>query len=130
MRKKLVFALLGVYLLLVVILSLPLPFLEGDYFGFPTTFGLLCIISLPFLIGALAVWQGVTALVRHGRVLDVACGAIGAVVLALYPLSFFGFLKASSSLGWLNTLFPVGILLILVYWSWCAVQFWFSRSEK
>ena len=130
MRKKLVLALLGIYLLLLTILSLPLPFLEGDYFGFFATFGLLLIVSLPLLIAALAVWQGGAALIRHGRVLDIACGACGAAVLSIYPLSFFGLLKASSPLGWLNTLFPVGILLILGYWSWRAVQFWLSRSKK
>ena len=130
MRKKLVLALLVIYLLLLTILSLPLPFLQGDHFGFFATFGLLLVVSLPFLIGVLAVWQGVAALIRHGRALDIACGAVGAAVLALYPLSFFGLLKASSPLGWLNTVFPFGTLLILGYWLWLAIKNCLSRRRK
>ena len=128
MKKRMIGAVLCGYLLVLVTLSLPLPFLEGDYFGFFPTFGLLSILTWPLLVGSLALWQGISALLRKGSRQDLVCGALGFAVLLIYPLSFFGVLKG----GVLVALFPFAALLIVIFWlwRWIADQIKQSRRNK
>ena len=122
MKSKILLAVLAAHLLGCVFLSFDWAFLAGEYLGFGMTFLLVYIVSVPLLVGGVALVRGVYgALKKNGTVSDFICGGIGIAILLLYVLSACGVLSGSPLLSAAYLMLVLGTLSILAIWVGCAI---------
>lgn len=92
MKKKLSWPLIVIlaHILLCVLLSFPLPFLEGTYLGFVATFLLLWGITLPALSGGIGFFASLLKLKTQFLLWDAVMAVLSFLILLAYIASAVG----------------------------------------
>lgn len=104
-----------IHLIICLLLSFDLPFLEGDYMGFGLTFLVIWGISLPLVISIEAIISFVFQIIRknHFTLFEIISSVIGVIILLIYLFSYFGVIK-NLFLNVCYIFVPGGCIFILI----------------